>query len=272
MARARSTGPSVSLFPFMSILACLVGTIVVMICILSIIQAQHMGGRPKKEIAWAMDYVKAQEKMQALQARLEQVELLLKKSETAEKERDELAQRLIELQRQMPSSQNADEASRALQKELELALAQLEAMSKEKPALVKELEELKKELLARKKNPEDLLPKVVVQPGGSGLGQGGAVYFVEATSGALTLYKSQTEKTRITVGSIGVDREYDAFLEKIAAKPGAMLIFLIRDDGWYSYVRAAGWAESTFKVKTGKLPIPSKGAIDLGQLEGLMAS
>src|SRR5688572_598237 len=95
--RARPTAPSVSLFPFMSILACLVGTIVVMICILSIIQAQHMGGRPKKEIAWAMDFVAAQEKLQALNAKLDQLSVLIKKSETDEQQRDDVEKRLIAL-------------------------------------------------------------------------------------------------------------------------------------------------------------------------------
>src|SRR5690606_38680625 len=226
----------ISLFPFMSILACLIGAIMLMICLLTIIQAQHMGGRPKAEIAWAMEYVKAQERIQTLQQQIAQLEALIRKSEEAEKQRDAMAQQLNELRQQMASVEDVDETSRTLQKELQQLLAQLEAMAKEKPALVKELEDLRKELEARKKNPEELLPKVVVQPGGSGVGQGGAVYFVEATGGALTLYKSRTEKTRITVGSIGVDQEYDAFLKKIAAQPGAILIFLICDDGCYSYV------------------------------------
>ena len=75
----------------------------------------------------------------------------------------------------------------------------------------------------------------------------------------------------ITAGSIGADQEYDAFLKKIAATQDATLVFLVRSDGWYSYVRAAGWAESSFNIKTGKLPIPGKGTIDLGQFEGLQA-
>ena len=148
---------------------------------------------------------------------------------------------------------------------------QLAEMTKEKPPIVKEIEQLKKELAARNKDPKDLLPKVVVQPGGSGLPQGGNLFFAEATAGALTLYKNKTEKTRITSGSIGTDKEYDTFLEKIKAQPGATLVFLIRDDGWASYTRAAGWAEATFAVKTGKLPIPSKGVIDLAQFERFMA-
>jgi myosin heavy subunit len=261
----------VSLFPFMSILACLVGTIVVMICILSIIQAQHMGGRPKKEIALAMDYVKNQEKIDELEARLRESTERLEKSETDEKQLTEMQTKLVTLSRQLDASKSADETSRSLQKELELLILQIEAMRQEKPTIVKEIEKLKQELAARKKNPEDLVPKVVVQPGGTGVAEGGNLYFAEATGGALTLYKSETEKSRVTAGSIGADKEYDEFLRKVAATPGATLVFLVRNDGWYSYVRAAGWAEANFKVKTGKLPIPGKGSIDLGQFKGLRA-
>ena len=60
-------------------------------------------------------------------------------------------------------------------------------------------------------------------------------------------------------------------MEKVASTPNATLVFLIRDDGWYSYVRGAGWAEGSYEIKTAKLPLPSKGAIDLGQFEELMA-
>ena len=58
----------------MSILACLVGTIVVMICVLSLIQAQHMGGRPPQEVRDATDYVKAQEEVARIEKELGELE------------------------------------------------------------------------------------------------------------------------------------------------------------------------------------------------------
>lgn len=269
--KARPTGPSVSLFPFLSILACLIGTIVVLICILSIIQAQHMGGRPRKEVVMAMEYVAAQKKIQEQNAKLAEVNDKITKDDEAKKLRDELGRRVIRLRLQLEAAKDGDQGNRALQKELELALIQLAEMTKEKPPIVQEIEHLTKELAARKKDPKDLVPEVIVRPGGSGIVSGGNLFFVEATGGALTLYKTKSETARITSGSIGADKEYDSFLEKVAAIPNATLVFLIRSDGWTSYVRGAGWAEGTFKVKTAKLPIPTKGAIDLGQFERLMA-
>jgi DNA repair exonuclease SbcCD ATPase subunit len=275
MARARPTAPSVSLFPFMSILACLVGTIVVMICILSIIQAQRMGGRPKAEIEMAEDFVAAMEQLETDQEELEKIESKIKELQDdqtqQQKYREELDQRIIKLSLQLEKSKKGEEGNRELQKQLEDAIMQLATLAKDKPPIVKEIDELKKQLAAKKKDPQDLLPKVVVQPGGSGLAGGGNLFFVEATAGALTLYKSKTDKKRITSGSVGTDKEYDEFLQKIQAVPNSTLVFLIRDDGWSAYSRAAGWAEATFQVKTGKLPIPTKGTIDLAQFERFMA-
>ena len=46
MARAKSSAiPTVSLFPFLSILACLSGALVVMICVLAIVQVTSSIGR-----------------------------------------------------------------------------------------------------------------------------------------------------------------------------------------------------------------------------------
>jgi hypothetical protein len=254
MAKARASAPSVNLFPFMSILVCLIGTIVVMICVLSIIQATHMGGRPRSEVELAMKYVADQKKLEEHQKQLDAVQ-------------DEITKLNLALE----AARQSDETSRELQRQLELAIIQLTALAKEKPPVVDEVEQLRQELAARQIDPQQLVPAVVVQPGGSEVAQGGHLYFVEATGGALTVYKSKSETARVTSGSIGADEEYNAFLEKVAATPGATLVFLIRDDGWWSYQRGAGWAEGSYEIKTAKLPLPGKGTIDLGQFERLMA-
>jgi hypothetical protein len=271
MARVRSTAPSVALFPFLSILVCLIGTIVVLICVLSIIQATHMGGRPRKEVELAMEYVAAQKKIKQHETRLKEIQAEIDKDAEAKKRREELEQRIVQLNLRLAAAKDSEKTSRELQRELELATVQLAEMAKERPPITEDVDRLKKELAVRKIDPKKLVPQVVVQPGGSGIAEGGNLFFIEATGGALTLYKTQTETARITAGSIGTDKEYDAFLQKVAATPNSTLIFLIRDDGWHSYVRGAGGAEGSFNVKTAKLPMPSKGAIDLGQFERFMA-
>jgi hypothetical protein len=242
----------------------LIGTIVVLICVLSMIQATHMGGRPRKEVELALKYLAAQKT-------IERQETQLKEAQDETQRLDLLQERIAKLNLQLESAKDSEKTNARLQRELELAILQLAEMAKEKPPIAGEVERLKKELAARKIDPQKLVPQVVVRPGGSGIAGGGNLFFVEATGGALTLYKTRTETVRVTAGSIGADKEYDDFLKKVAATPNSTLVFLIRDDGWSSYVRGAGWAEGTFNVNTAKLPMPSKGAIDLGQFERFMA-
>lgn len=275
MARARPSAPSVSLFPFMSILACLVGTIVVMICVLSLIQAQNMGGRPRQEVRDATDYVKAKEQVAVIGKQLEELESDRRKRSTdatlVMKEHKELEEKVVLLRLRAEAAQKGEQTNRELQKELELMSLQLQDIAKEKPAFAKEIEDLKKELAARKKSPDELAAPIVVKPGGSGKAAGKNLFFVEASGGALTLFLSMSEAKRISAGSVGKDLEYDAFLQRVADTKDATLVFLVRDDGWPAYTRAAGWAEGKFNVRTGKLPMPGKGKIDLSQFAEFMA-
>jgi hypothetical protein len=152
-----------------------------------------------------------------------------------------------------------------------LATLHLSQMAREKPAYAREIEEIKQELASRQKSPDELAAPIVVKPGGTGRAAGRNLFFVEAAAGALTLFVSKTEKSRITAISVGKDLEYDAFLERIAKTQGSTLVFLVRDNGWDAYVRGAGWAEGKFGIRTGKLPMPGKGPIDLSSFEEFMA-
>ena len=51
--------------------------------------------------------------------------------------------------------------------------------------------------------------------------------------------------------------------EEARGKQGTMILFLLRDTGNTAYLRAAGWAENQYKLRTGKLPLPGKGELDL---------
>lgn len=268
MARARPTAPSVSLFPFMSILACLVGTIVVMICVLSLIQAKNMGGRPRDEVEAASEYVRTDRLVQDLKRRLDKERRdhtqVASTAVLVREENEELDRRIATLRQRAEAAKEGEKTNRELQKELELLKVQLATLAKEKPDFQKQIESLEKELAKRAKPPTDAA-KVVVKPGGSGVAGNQVIFFIEAAAGAIALLGDDGSITRITAGSIGKDEQYDAFLQKISTQRDALLVFLVRTDGWGSYVNAAGWAEGKFGIRTGKLPIPGKGPIDLSR-------
>jgi len=53
----------------------------------------------------------------------------------------------------------------------------------------------------------------------------------------------------------------------VAKDKNALILYLIRDDGQAAFNNGAGRAESDYKVRVGKLPIPGRGALDLALFE-----
>ncbi|MFO1530648.1 MAG: hypothetical protein U1F77_13185 [Kiritimatiellia bacterium] len=146
---------------------------------------------------------------------------------------------------------------------MEVLIAQLEALQKARPALQAEIDQLKKLLAERQKKPDDKPPAVVVQPSGSGQRQNQRLFFVEAGGAGIVFRRNGKEPVRVAKDSVGADQEYNDFLKAAKEAGNASLVFLIRRDGWWSYLRAAGWAEQSFGLPTTKLPIPGDGVIDL---------
>lgn len=264
-ARAR-TDAEVSLFPFLSILVCLIGSLVLLIVILTIVQTRMGDGRTPQEIDRAAEALKLKKEIAEQEKQLEQ----LKKDSPAAANKDALQQKLVAivtLRKELALGEDArkknQDTSAALQKKLEDMLLQLAEMTKEKPPLDKEIAKLKAELLARNKKPDDKPPSIIVQAGGTGTSANARLFFVECSAAGIVMHKSLTEQVRITSASIGVDEVYNAFLDEARKQPNSMILFLLRDDGLASYNRAAGWAEGQFQLRIGKLPLPGKGPADL---------
>lgn len=270
MAQARTrSDPEISLFPFLSILVCLIGALVLLIVIMTMVQSAMGDGRSIEEVARARDADKMRREMEQ---QTKEFAVWNKQKEEAKKVETKLKQvqeRFVLLRKRANTSADEKEKIEAehalLQKQLENFLIQLQEMQREKPSLQASIEKLKAELIARKKN-LDAKPRLVVQPSGSGAAaEDTKLFFVECNAGGIAIHGQGPEIVRITSGSIGSDAGYDEFLKKVSATPKSLLLFLLRDDGLGSYNRAAGWAESQFKVRTGKLPLPGQGEVDLSR-------
>jgi hypothetical protein len=273
MAKARTrSDPEISLFPFLSILVCLIGALVLLIVILTMVQSMMGDGRSLEEVVRARE---AEKLRKELAVTSKEVEAWKAESEAAKKiikDIEEKKERFVLLRRRLSVSaeekQKQDQQLADLQKQLENALMQLEQMQKEQPAIKAAIEKLKAEIAARKVN-INAKPKVIVQQTGSGAaGADTKLYFVECNAAGIVIHREDAEPVRITSGSIGTDAGYDAFLKEVAADPKSMLLFLLREDGLGSYNRAAGWADSKFaNLRTGKLPLPGQGEVDLSQFK-----
>lgn len=270
--RRNSSGGEVSLFPFLSILACLIGALVMIIVVLCVAQTQQSDGRTKEQLDQAREYQELlkQEKEQkeiaaSLKENLEKLEKL-KIDAAAKEKRAAMIRKLLSTSDDIKKTNQ--EMSQNLLKELDNLLVEIEGLTKQDSPLKKEIAALMAELQKREPPKKKEIPAVVVQPGGSGLAQGAKVFFVEASGGKLTIFWDGKQKTVLSAADevIATDVAFNYLLQEVLKVPQAKIIFLLRDDGMGAYNKAVGWAQATYNYRVdqiGKLPIPGRGQIDL---------
>lgn len=271
--RRESSGDEVSLFPFLSILACLIGALVLIIVVLVIAQAGKAEGRSPDEIRMAQEYQRMKkeiEERKLLDASLKQK---LAELEKLQQEAEDRQQRYVKLRKLLDSSKEVQEQNRQisqqLQKELDDLLTEIDGIKRQQAETKKEIELLMAELKKRQVPPDKKVPPVVVQPSGSGMADTTKVYFVECSSGSLKVLGAWGEDYRLgsTASIVVADASYNHFLAEVAKDPNSLILFLIRDDGQASFNNGAGRAESDYKIRIGKLPIPGRGQLDLALFE-----
>jgi hypothetical protein len=260
MARAKSSAiPTLSLFPFLSILACLSGALVVMICVLSIVQVTTSGSTAAKTNPLAQE-------MQALQKQLNEFRTLTDQMTTIE----QAEKRIVLLQELAKDADTTDALRARLEAEIKNMQVVIANLQNQKPQLQKEIAKLKEDLAERRIDPAQLKPALRVQGGGSGFAVGRRLFVIEANSDSVTVHRDKENRFRVSAATIGADKDYNDFLAEVAAHKNHLVLFLVRTDGWNSYVRGAGWAEQKFNLATSKMPIPGQGRVDLSEFEKFM--
>lgn len=139
--------------------------------------------------------------------------------------------------------------------------------SNDSTRLQKEIAMLTEELTERRINPTEMKPALRVQGGGVGFAVGRQLFVVEADKNSVVVHHSKETRFRVTAAAIGVDKDYNDFLNEVTQHNSPLLLFLVRPDGWNSYVRGAAWAEHQFKLATSKMPILGQGRVDLSDFE-----
>lgn len=266
MAKRQSTQTGVSLFPFLSILACLIGLLTLMIKIISDIKAMERG-QNQEEITRALEQQKIQREITKKQGEREKLLKQISEKGDATVEMSELEERKIVLRKELDraKSVNPEDGDALLQRKIEALLAQISAMTKERPPLDEKVAALTKELQERKIDANAKPPPVVVQPRGSGTGDDVNLHFIECEANAVVIRGTDGSRTNVSKAAITTEPALAAFFNKARSDKKSMILFLIRTDGNGTYQIAAGWAENQFGLKTAKLPIPNKGDIDISK-------
>jgi len=266
MAKRRAGNrDEVMLIPFLDILCSLIGVLILIIVVLCVAQTQQATGRSPADLAQAQQrrgllkrHDAAVQEDAAMRVQLAAAEQL--RSDMMEKDRQlgELRQR-----KQLTGAAATDLAAH-LRKHNDTLAAQVAAQQGSVPALQADIEQLTRELERRNVKPNNQALPIAIRPSGGGFSTHHEYFFIELSGATLVIHNSKTDKLRVPATSIGSDANLDAFFSKVRSTPSAALVFLLRDDGWPNYNRAAGYAESRFGLLTSKLPLPGTGELDLG--------
>lgn len=261
MAKPRAnSGVEISLFPFLSILACIIGCLTMVIVALSIIQMNKEGREPE-EVERARAYLALEKEKDEDTRRITElkavIEAVVMNREEINRKREELKQ----IQAMLNESIGIDALRLDLIKKLDELKKQLEVLLADHESLLAQIEDLKKQIADRKLDPDP--PPVVVQPTGSGVNV--RPFFAEVTAAAIHLHgKAGEEPVSIPIASLGSDENFQKVLDAVKSAPDRQLIFLIRGDGIAAYNRARAVADEK-GVRNAKLPVVGQGELDLSE-------
>ncbi|HID22332.1 MAG TPA: hypothetical protein EYP14_08015 [Planctomycetaceae bacterium] len=252
MARRRKDeGQGVSLFPFLSILACVIGVLTLLITGLAVGQLDRPEGRKAER---AEQYQKLLEEIEKAKEDVEVLEQFLAQADTISRARRELDRLRSEKSKAIRNKQESIRLLAELNRLKERIQQELEPDWKE---IEKELKELEAELKRRKAPPEE--PRVVVRPSGSGVNL--VPTFVECTKTGIFIHEGPEPKF-IRRGDMARDLDFIALLDRVAGTERGTVIFLIRDDAVGTYNVARSVANSRY-CRNGKLPLIGHGELDL---------
>lgn len=257
----------VSLFPFMSILACLIGILSLLIG-LSMAVNQRKEGMTQEEVDRAKEHKTLELLVKKKQKELEEQKKSLETTRLSTMEMEKLKQILLELQKQQDELDAVKlDPEDELRAKIQIYRDEKAALVKEQPSLQTKIDELNAKLAQLKEIPK---PKesVKIRPPRLGAKVPRNLFFVECNSTGIVLRGANDETRPISLASIKSGSvEFAEFCQKAKSASGSdhMVLFLVRKGGREVYEYAAAAAELDFKVQTGKLPVPNEGNIDLSQ-------
>lgn len=263
MARRQKSQVTISLFPFLSILACVIGTLTLLITAMALGQMDNDTVISAEKYQKVIDQIrKDYEASLELRKKLDEIEAkagdLLKKLADARVKLDELLSLKAALLARQNESKPDDEI-------LVFDPLQAQKRLKELESEIQQQEEAKEKLMAeikrRKEPPKEA--EVMIQPSGSGTDLDPT--FVECTPAGIAIYDGP-DAHRVRRADLGTDETFLALLERIAGAEKKTIIFLVRDDGLGTYYAARDVANLN-GARNGKLPVIGHGKLDLSLFE-----
>ena len=249
--RRRKNRPEPSLFPFLSILACVIGALALLITTQAVGQIADEPVDVDRYEALEAHIERDREEVQSLQALAAEVDTLRAQLAAARAEHEALAQ-------QSPAGPQAT----SLRERLQAAGSRHSALERELKQLAEGARERASELDGQRRLPETA---VRVRPSGSGHGL--LPHFIECRSEGLRLY---TAAGRVNVPAHGISTSaaFRNFVRGVSQRENATVIFLIRPGG-VPLREIALKSIREVRVRTAEIPVPGDGPLDLSAFEAI---
>jgi len=255
--RTNGSGSPVSLFPFLSILACMIGTLTLMITSLAL---TGMGvGRDDESIQRAEEYVALKKESTDLLKKADELKKQLERAQRA-KEKVAVLEALLKSQ-----SAAAELAERIIRLKVQIKSRETRAsdLQKELARLKKELDSLRQEMVKRQQKFSKEFVKVLPPEGDYSTRF--KPWFVEAGKTGITVYDG-VKPWVVSSSKIKTDKKFNDFLKKLAGSDSSQLVVLVRSTGLTALNIVTAHAES-MGIDCGKLPLVGAGEVDLSSFK-----
>lgn len=257
--KKKDSEETVSLFPFLSILACVIGVLTLMITAMALSQMDQQDDAWKRVEEFEKDQEQITEKQQELEQIQSQVEDLSKLNRDLILALEEL-KKLKQEKNKIPTDISPEEKVKLLAEANRLE-KRITEIKDEPMTLQKEIDKLKIELNKRE-NP--VAAEVRIQPGGSGVDLNPT--FIECTKNGIVVLDGPAKDLHVRRDDLRKSLPFVELLDQIGAQSKGTVIFLIREDAVYTYNIASSVARSRY-CPNGKLPVEGNGKIDLSRFK-----
>lgn len=253
----------VSLFPFLDILACVIGNLILIIVAVVLEQTDTKPVAEAAKIEEMKDEARQnQEEKEKLEKQLQQIQERLGMNDS---KLVEARRRLEEAEKKLQEAEERRRKAPTEVPELDPKLAEtVKQLVAEKKKLEAEVVKIKADILDRSKVPDQaiqVLPPASVDAGDAPVRS----LFIEVTKDGLVVYDA--EKTwNVAKDKIVADADLKKRLQSIADDEDASVTFLVRPDA-IDVLPAAEQAAVAVRAMFGKVPVPGEGVLDLSKMK-----
>jgi hypothetical protein len=265
--RKKDNGASVNLFPFLSILVCIIGCLTLIIVVVNLMAMNKGEGHTPEEVECSREFMMVKKEKADEQKELEKMKQLIEQLIMQNKETITARDKLARLKEMFDNQEEIDASREELIAKFNILTQTNKKLAKDKLALDESIKIKEEEIKKRNIPPE--AASLRVRPSGSSTNV--KPNFVEISATGIYLHKSLSkEPEAIPIASINQSEVFIKLLDLVSGDSSQSLIFLVRGNeaaaGAYAKVVDVVATYNQGKERRalpGKLPLPSEGKVDL---------